>query len=54
MLVLSRRINESIVIGDNVEVKVLSVNGRNVTLGFTAPREVIVMRKELLTRGVKA
>ena len=47
MLVLSRKLNESIVINDNVVVTVLSVKGDNVRLGINAPLEVPVHRQEV-------
>lgn len=47
MLVLSRKTNESIMIGDNIEVKVVDVIGRTVKLGIEAPRDVAVHRKEV-------
>lgn len=47
MLVLSRKKEETIRIGDQVEVKVLSVNGNQVRLGLTAPRDITIMRGEL-------
>ncbi len=47
MLVLTRKSNQSIMIGDNIEVSVLSVLGEKVRLGITAPREVPVFRKEV-------
>ncbi|MDX6646636.1 MAG: carbon storage regulator [Miltoncostaeaceae bacterium] len=47
MLVLTRKANESIMIGDNIEVSVLSVLGEKVRLGIQAPREVPVFRKEV-------
>lgn len=49
MLVLSRKKNESICIDGDIEVTVLEVRGDRVRLGIVAPREVRVMRKELLT-----
>jgi carbon storage regulator len=48
MLVLSRRVGESIVIGDNVTVTVLEIHGDVVRVGVDAPREVKVHRQELL------
>ncbi len=48
MLVLSRKKQQSILIGDDIEVTVLEVNGSRVQLGISAPREVIVRRSELL------
>jgi carbon storage regulator len=47
MLILSRKINESIVIQDDIIITVLAVEGERVKLGITAPREVRVMRMEL-------
>ncbi len=47
MLVLSRKVNQSIMIGDQIEVTVLSVAGEKVRLGIRAPREVPVLRDEL-------
>lgn len=49
MLVLSRRVGDSIVIGDDVVVTVLEIRGDVVRIGVDAPREVAVRRKELLT-----
>ena len=47
MLVLTRKPNESIMIGDQVEVSVLSVSGEKVRIGIEAPREIPVFRKEV-------
>lgn len=47
MLVLSRKRNESIVIGDDVVVRVIEVRGDKVRLGIEAPREISVHRKEV-------
>jgi carbon storage regulator len=47
MLALTRKKGETIIIGDNVEVVVLSVSGEQVKLGIVAPREVSVHRKEI-------
>jgi len=47
MLVLTRKTNESIMIGDEVEVSVLAVSRDKIRLGITAPREVPVFRKEV-------
>lgn len=48
MLVLTRRKNQSIVIGDDIVVTVLEVKGDQIRLGITAPRHVQVYREELL------
>jgi carbon storage regulator len=47
MLVLSRKLDESIRIGDEISVKVLGVSGQQVRLGIEAPREVQIDRAEL-------
>ncbi|WP_418301581.1 carbon storage regulator CsrA [Lysinibacillus fusiformis] len=47
MLVLSRKKNESIMIGDHIEVKILSVDGDQVKLGIVAPKSVTVHRSEV-------
>lgn len=47
MLVLTRRIDESISIGDNVTIQVLRVDGGRVRIGIKAPRTVAVHRSEL-------
>ena len=47
MLVLSRRRGEAIVIGDGVTVTILEVHGERVKLGFAAPAEVPIYRKEI-------
>ena len=54
MLILSRRPGESLTIGDDVVVTVVSVSGNQIRLGITAPREVRVLREEVYkaTRGV--
>jgi carbon storage regulator len=50
MLVLTRRPNERILIGDTIEVTVLRVTGQQVSLGITAPREIAVHREEIAQR----
>ncbi|MBN2376428.1 MAG: carbon storage regulator CsrA [Sedimentisphaerales bacterium] len=47
MLVLSRRKDESIVIGENIEVTVTNLNGNKVSLGVTAPKHIPVHRREI-------
>ncbi len=49
MLVLTRRIGESIVIGENVRVQVVAVRAGQVSLGFTAPAAVGIFREEVHT-----
>jgi len=48
MLVLSRKLNETIVIGDNIRVTLLGIDGDKIKLGVDAPRDVKVFREELL------
>lgn len=47
MLVLTRKINQSIIVGDEIEVVVLEIRGEQVRLGIKAPRDVAVHRKEI-------
>jgi carbon storage regulator len=47
VLVLTRKSNQSIMIGDDVEVSVLSIIGEKVRIGIQAPREIPVFRKEV-------
>ena len=53
MLVLTRRIGESIQIGEHVKVAVLSVQGRSVKIGIDAPREITVHRMEIYEKIVE-
>ncbi len=48
MLVLSRKPNESIQIGDNIELRIIEVKGDTVKLGIQAPKSVDILRGELL------
>jgi carbon storage regulator len=47
MLILARKINESIMIGDQVEISVVDIKGDQVKLGINAPRQVKVFRREV-------
>ena len=47
MLVLTRKTNQSIMIGDEIEVSVLAVSRDKIRVGITAPRDVPVFRKEI-------
>ena len=47
MLVLARRLNESIMIGDEIEVVVIDIKGDQVKLGIRAPKKIAVHRKEI-------
>jgi carbon storage regulator len=50
MLILTRRVGESLMIGDNVNVTVLGIKGNQVRLGVNAPKEVSVHREEIYQR----
>ena len=47
MLALARKVNESIIINDNIEITVLEVTGDQIKIGIDAPKSVPVYRKEL-------
>lgn len=48
MLLLTRKCGEAVVISDNIEVRVVSVVGGQVKLAFDAPRDIEIMREELI------
>ena len=50
MLILTRRVGESLMIGDDVTITVLGVKGNQVRVGVKAPKEVAVHREEILNR----
>ena len=50
MLILTRKLGESITIGDDIKVSVLGIHGRQVRLGIDAPAEVVVHREEVYVR----
>ncbi len=50
MLILTRRVGETLMIGDNVSVRVLGVKGNQVRLGVNAPKNIAVHREEIYQR----
>ena len=54
MLILTRRINESLIIGDNLTVTILGLKGNQVRIGVDAPRDVAVHRQELAQKQESA
>ncbi len=50
MLILTRRKGETLMIGDNIDVTVLDIRGRQVRLGINAPKDVSVHREEIYLR----
>jgi carbon storage regulator len=47
MLILTRKVGESIIIGDNIEVKIVSIDGEQIKVGIEAPRHVEIHRQEV-------
>ncbi|MBE9539151.1 MAG: carbon storage regulator CsrA [Proteobacteria bacterium] len=50
MLILTRRVGESLMVGDDIVVTVLGVKGNQVRIGIDAPRDVAVHREEIFNR----
>lgn len=50
---LTRKVNESLMIGDDIIVTVIAVKGRQAKIQIDAPRDVSIMREELYDRGVR-
>lgn len=54
MLILTRRVGETLLVGDSVEVVVLGVDGQQVRIGIEAPNDVRILREELLPQSSTA
>lgn len=52
MLILTRRVGESLIINDNIEVVITKVKGNQVSVGIDAPKGVGIWRKELYHKGI--
>ncbi len=50
MLILTRKLNESIIINDNVKITVLGTYGSQIRIGISAPKEINVHREEIYTK----
>lgn len=48
MLILKRKLGEAVMIDDQIEVQVISIEGETVKLGFSAPQHIQILRKELV------
>lgn len=48
MLVLTRKVNEEILIGDNIRIKVVDIGAGRIRLGISAPRDITVLRDEVI------
>ncbi len=53
MLYLTRKIGESVIINDKIEVKIIEVSGKNVKVGFEFPKSATVLRKEIYDNVVE-
>jgi carbon storage regulator len=53
MLILTRKVNETVCIGDNIRITVVQVRGKQVRLGIEAPQDFLVLRAEQIPRGGK-
>ena len=54
MLILTRRIGESIKIGDDIDVTIFAIKGRQIRLGIKAPDDIIIHREEIYNKIQKA
>ncbi len=54
MLVITRKSGQAFLLGSEIEIKILEIQGENIKLGITAPRNVSILRKELRDEAKKA
>ena len=50
MLVLTRQVGQSLIINDNITVTIISINGNNVKVGIEAPKEIIILRDDIINK----
>jgi carbon storage regulator len=50
MLVLTRKKNDSLIINDNIEITILAIDGDQIKIGIKAPKEVPILRKEIVIK----
>jgi carbon storage regulator len=50
MLILTRKVGEKVMIGDNITVAIIAVKGNQIRIGINAPRDVLVHREEIYER----
>lgn len=54
MLVLSRKVNEEVIIGDNIKITIVRIAGNRIRLGISAPDDVTIRRAEIAFEGEEA
>jgi carbon storage regulator len=54
MLVLTRHAGDSIIIGDDIEITIVEIQGDKIKIGINAPKSIVVLRKELIDEAKKA
>ncbi|MEH7388962.1 carbon storage regulator CsrA [Bacillus sp. JJ1503] len=50
MLVLTRKKNESVILNENIEITILEIDGEQIKLGIKAPKDVEILRKEIIVK----
>ena len=50
MLVLTRHVGQSLIINDNITVRIISINGNNVEVGIEAPKEIPICRDDIINK----